>query len=75
MTLTDGDEYAAEVVGFDGDRDVAVLQLKMPDTVNKLVRDSTYGCLYDMNFTTCNIEEATKSYCLLLTFRRKSSIL
>ncbi|CAL8468546.1 g8086 [Coccomyxa elongata] len=35
VTLTDGDEYAAEVVGFDGDRDVAVLQLKMPDTVNK----------------------------------------
>lgn len=40
MTLTDGDEYAAEVVGFDGDRDVAVLQLKMPDTVNKQVRTS-----------------------------------
>ncbi|EIE22472.1 trypsin-like serine protease [Coccomyxa subellipsoidea C-169] len=32
VTLTDGDEYAAEVVGFDGDKDVAVLQLKLPDT-------------------------------------------
>ncbi|KAK9914941.1 hypothetical protein WJX75_002591 [Coccomyxa subellipsoidea] len=35
VTLTDGDEYAAEVVGFDGDRDVAVLQLKLPDDFNK----------------------------------------
>jgi len=41
VTLTDGDEYAAEVVGFDGDRDVAVLKLKMPDTVDKKVRSST----------------------------------
>lgn len=31
--MTDGDEYAAEVVGIDGDKDIAVLKLKMPEDV------------------------------------------
>ena len=31
MTLTGGDEYGAQMIGFDPDKDIAVLQLQIPD--------------------------------------------
>jgi hypothetical protein len=38
VTLTEGDEYAAEVVGVDVDKDIAVLKLKMQDDAVKKVK-------------------------------------
>lgn len=35
VTMTGGEEYPANVVGFDADKDVAVLRLKLPDTVDR----------------------------------------
>lgn len=40
--MTGGDEYAAQIVGFDADKDVAVLRLKMPDTVDKRVTAASW---------------------------------
>jgi hypothetical protein len=38
VTMTGGDEYAAQVIGVDADKDVAVLRLNMPDTVDREAR-------------------------------------
>ena len=35
VTMTGGDEFAAKIVGFDADKDVAVLRLKLPDTFDR----------------------------------------
>ena len=37
VSLMGDEEYAASVVGVDRDKDVAVLQLKMPDDIDKKV--------------------------------------
>lgn len=37
MSLMGDEEYPASIVGVDRDKDVAVLQLKMPDDVDKKV--------------------------------------
>ena len=36
--MTGGDEYAAQIVGVDADKDVAVLRLNLPDTVDREAR-------------------------------------
>ena len=38
VSLMGDEEYPASIVGVDRDKDVAVLQLKMPDYVDKKVR-------------------------------------
>ena len=38
VTMTGGDEFAAQVVGVDADKDVAVLRLSLPDTVDREAR-------------------------------------
>ena len=43
VSLMGDEEYPASIVGVDRDKDVAVLQLKMPDDVDKKVRSTNYS--------------------------------
>ena len=43
VSLMGDEEYPASIVGVDRDKDVAVLQLKMPEDVNKKVRSIYYS--------------------------------
>ena len=56
VSLMGDEEYPASIVGVDRDKDVAVLQLKMPEEIDKKVCHlDTMSCLLLCHHLLCEV--------------------